>query len=167
LFIIEWKQKFHHQVSKALMAACMYEKSLTDANEDDEEREEMNLEKKWEVSTETNDVLLNDSNFPMLSSLLGAGEQIKGWQLQAIFHKLLAHLGNSCKVDWVHGNGRKAQVVVIPLFRDNVSFMRDAWKENWAEIILEHVTSGLKYHDKEDAAEWLITYLKKMMHLLY
>jgi hypothetical protein len=66
------------------------------------------LEKKWEVSTEANHVVLNDSNFPVLSSLLGANEQIKGWQLQAMFCKLLAHLGNSCKVDWVHGNGRKA-----------------------------------------------------------
>jgi hypothetical protein len=84
----------------------MYEKSLTDSNEDVEEMEEINFEKKWEVSTETHDVMLNDSNFPMLSSLLVANEQITVWQLQAIFCELLSHLGNVRKVDWVHGNGR-------------------------------------------------------------
>jgi len=30
-------------------------------------------------------------------------------------------------------------VVVIPQVRDKVSFTREAWKEKWVEIILEHV----------------------------
>jgi hypothetical protein len=37
--------------------------------------------------------------------------------------------------------------------------VREAWQEKWLEIILECVTGGWGDHDKEDAAEWLITYL--------
>jgi hypothetical protein len=33
-------------------------------------------------------------------------------------HELLAHLGKSCKVGWVHANEKKAQAVVIPQVKD-------------------------------------------------
>ena len=108
LFIIERQQKFHSQVSKAFVSAHLYERLSADSNEDGEEMEEIILDKKDKVKPDIDHLILNEDDFPVLSSLVGANEQVRAQQLLAIFCKLLVHLGSSCKVDWLHHNVRKA-----------------------------------------------------------
>jgi hypothetical protein len=161
LIIIVQQQKFHRQVSKALVSAHLYEKLSADANEDGEEMEDVILDNKGEMQPDFDNVTLNEDNFPVLSSLVSANEKVRARQLHAIFRELLVHLASSHQIDWLHRNGRKARAVIIPQVRDKASFMREAWKEKWVESILEHVAGGLENHDKEDAAEWLKYYLGK------
>jgi hypothetical protein len=145
------------------LSICTFVRELSaDSNEDGEEMEDIVLDNKGEMQPNFDYVTLNKDNFPVLSSLVGANEQVRELQLQAIFWELLLHLGSSHKIDWLHCNGRKARAVVIPQVRDEASFMREAWKEKWVESILEHVAGGPENYDKEDAAEWLIHYLGKM-----
>jgi hypothetical protein len=96
---------------------------------------------------------------PTLFALLGGKKEVAAWQLQAIFHELLAHFGKSNTVGFIHGDGKKARAVVIPQVKDKESFIKQARKQQWVESILEHVTGGTEEHDKVDAAEWLVTYL--------
>jgi hypothetical protein len=45
--------------------------------------------------------------------------------------------------------------------KDKESFMKQTRRLKWVESILEQLTGGVVQHDKEDAVEWLITYLGK------
>jgi hypothetical protein len=139
----------------------LYEKLSADSNEDGEEMEDIILDNKGGMQPDFDNVTLNEDNFPVLSSLVGANEKVRARQLQAIFRELLVHLASSRQIDWLHHNGRKARAVIIPQVREKASFMREAWREKWVESILEHVAGGLENHDKEDAAESLIYYLGK------
>jgi hypothetical protein len=108
LFIIERQQKFHHQVSKALVSAHLHEKLSADSNEDGEEMEDIILDNKGEMQPDFDHVTLKEDNFPVLPSLVGANEKVRAQQLQAIFRELLVHLASSHQIDWLHRNGRKA-----------------------------------------------------------
>ncbi len=127
--------------------------------EDDGSDVEAESEKKPEAIPGATTFTMNPSDFPVLHQLFGEKKQLKEWDLHAILREVLNHFGKNHKVDWQHGNGKKARAVIIPQVRDKASFMREAWKERWVESILEHLTGGSEKLDMEDAAEWLLPIL--------
>jgi hypothetical protein len=107
---------------------------------------------KWEED----ETFLDCQKAPTLVAFLGGKEEVATRQLHTILHELIDVL-----VDWTHGNGKKARAVIIPQVKDKESFMKQARKSQWLESVLEHLTGGVEQHDKEDAAEWLVSYLGK------
>lgn len=73
----------------------------------------------------------------------------------------MAIFGNDNSVDWTYANGRKARAIVVPQVKDKESFMKQSVRLQWVESMLDHLVGKGQKNDKEDAAEWMITYLGK------
>jgi len=61
-------------------------------------------------------------------------------------------------VEFKYLNGSKCCAIVVPRVKSHDSFNMQAKMQKWIDYLHEHVSAE---NDKDDAAEWLITYLGK------
>jgi hypothetical protein len=137
-----------------------------EASDDDVEAPKRSLDGKTPMGfQEEEHIMLDGKRTPYLHRLFLTEKKVSYQLLTALFEELTFLLGNGGNtIDFFYGNGRKGLAVVIPKVKSQKSFLEQARKLQWVEKVLDHLAGA--DCDKEDAAQWISTYIgKKLMPL--
>ena len=166
LFIIERQQKFHRQVSKALVATRFYnisEKEKKEEADNDSSESESESESKEVVAEKIAFVQdcynMNNKDTPHLAKLLGDPDKVSKDYLNTLLLEMFKVIGsNSNVVNFEYKNSTKGCAIIVPQVKNYDSFKKQAKRSQWIRSLLGHIAGK---DSTEDAAQWMITYLGK------
>jgi hypothetical protein len=167
LFIIDRQQKFHRQVSNAVLAMrTSYQpkeqkQGSNISSESELEDSEVEEKESEDGGTYIHDtVIVSDADTPTLARLLGESKKVTRSFLNDLLLDLFKVVGmNSNAVEFEYKNGRKGCAVIVPKVKDYVSFHKEARRLRWLKSLLHHVAGSDS--TEEDAAQWITTQIGK------
>jgi hypothetical protein len=141
LFIIDCQQKFHRQVSNALLAMCISNLKLKSP--------------KWKKNQRMLPIFmivsLSMMHTPILASLLGESRKVTKSFLNDLLLELFKVVGMKSNAgEFQYKNGRKGCAIIVPKVKGYVSFDKEARQFIWMKSFLKHV-AGFD-STEEDAA---------------
>jgi len=128
LFIIECQQKFHRQLSNALVATCHYNPTAKEEKEEDSicsESEEVILEEEPTQPTTTfvqDSFIINATETPHLAELLGAQKVSKSFLNNLFLEIFKVVKSNPNTMDFEYKNGKRGRAIIVPKVKNYDSF---------------------------------------------